>query len=181
MNFNSRPHHDKPALPSARIRAARVDEAQRLSDLARLAKAYWNYSPADLQVWASSLRITGDSILEQPTFVAEIDSRTDNNLNDKPRPRLAGFYQLLANDTRCELDHLWVTPSFNNRGIGRQLLLHAIDTALQRGATALQIDADPNAEAFYLHCGAVRVDSVSAPIASQPARQRPQLVIALSG
>jgi hypothetical protein len=39
------------------------------------------------------------------------------------------------------------------------------------------IDSDPNAEPFYLACGAERTGAIPAPIAGQPARVRPQLVV----
>ena len=61
------------------------------------------------------------------------------------------------------------------RGIGRALLAHAAGTARAGGDSAILIDADPNAEAFYLACGAARGGSVAAPIASEPERVRHQL------
>jgi hypothetical protein len=36
------------------------------------------------------------------------------------------------------------------------------------------VDADPNAESFYLDCGADRCGGVSAPLPEQPDRVRPQ-------
>jgi hypothetical protein len=47
------------------------------------------------------------------------------------------------------------------------------------GLDQLQIDADPNAEPFYVACGARRVGERPAPIAAQPLRVRPQLVLAI--
>ena len=42
-------------------------------------------------------------------------------------------------------------------------------------AATLHIDADPNAVAFYLACGAVRVGEVAAAIEGEAGRVRPQL------
>jgi hypothetical protein len=61
------------------------------------------------------------------------------------------------------------------RGIRRALLAHAVNTACLAGASSIVIDADPNAEPFYVACGAVRQGIVAAPIAGDPARVRPQL------
>jgi molybdenum cofactor cytidylyltransferase len=62
-----------------------------------------------------------------------------------------------------------------HRGIGRALLAHALATAARGGAAEVIVDADPNAESFYLECGAIRRGEVAAPIAGQPNRVRPQL------
>lgn len=52
------------------------------------------------------------------------------------------------------------------------LLLGAFSS---RGAVEITVDSDPNAEAFYLACGASRRGKVPAPIAGEPHRVRPQL------
>lgn len=44
----------------------------------------------------------------------------------------------------------------------------------------ITIDADPNAEAFYLACGVIRVGHVAAPIFADPSRVRPQLSLPIS-
>jgi len=41
------------------------------------------------------------------------------------------------------------------------------------------VDADPNAESFYLACGADRCGEVPAPIRGEPGRVRPQLAFVL--
>lgn len=63
------------------------------------------------------------------------------------------------------------------RGVGRMLLAHLEAAAAASGATTIEIDADPNAEAFYLHLGAQRVGKVAAPTARDPQRVRPLLRI----
>jgi len=59
--------------------------------------------------------------------------------------------------------------------IGRELLNHALARAAQGGASEVTVDADPNAESFYLACGGTRRGEVPAPIPGQPERVRPQL------
>ena len=63
------------------------------------------------------------------------------------------------------------------RGVGRALLSHAARLAAEAGASALAIDADPNAEQFYLAFGAERVGSLAAQIEGAPGRERPQLLL----
>jgi len=158
-----------PALTGTmRIRRARQKEASALSILALRAKQYWGYSPEDIGRWRPILAISADDIAAKPTFVAEVEME------------VVGFYSLVPTTQVCELDHLWVAPQFARRGIGRALLAHAVDTACLAGASSIVIDADPNAEPFYIACGAVREGMVAAPIAGNPARARPQLSLRIT-
>ena len=145
------------------IRPAQEHEAEALSALALKAKAYWGYSADMIESWRQELRVSSNTIASRPTFVAEVGDE------------IAGFYSLVPSSHSCKLDHLWVLPQFMDRGIGRALVAHALETALRGGASCVTVDADPNAESFYLACGANRSGEVPAPIPGQPKRVRPQL------
>jgi ribosomal protein S18 acetylase RimI-like enzyme len=147
------------------IRAAMPAEADDLSALAMRAKSHWGYSAQTLESWRPELMVSPQAIRTRPTFVAMIGSRT------------AGFCSLRASSTSWELDNLWVEPELMHRGIGRALLRHAIETARLGGATEILIDSDPNAEAFYIACGAVRRGEMPAPTREEPDRVRPQLAV----
>ncbi len=148
------------------IRAAHPSEAERLAELAWLAKSSWGYSQAQLELWRESLTPTAKSIAARPTFVAEVDGF------------LAGFSQINIEASPIELEHLWVHPDHMGKGVGRLLLSSCLNYLCSSGVDLLHIDSDPNAEAFYLACGAVRVGEVAAPIAGQPQRVRPQMRMA---
>jgi len=152
-----------------RIRRARLTEASVLSALALGAKQHWGYLPEEIERWRHLLAISADDIAANPTFVAELENE------------IVGFYSLVPSAEACELDHLWVSPQFARRGIGRALLAHAVNVACLAGASSIAIDADPNAEPFYVACGAVRQGVVSAPIAGDPTRARPQLFLRVTG
>jgi GNAT superfamily N-acetyltransferase len=152
---------------SMRIRAATEGEAGQLTALAMRAKAHWGYAPEALEGWRAELAVSAAAIRERPVFVAE---RGDAML---------GFYSLRSAGGVCELFDLWVQPEAMGEGIGRALLDHARAQAALGGASELAVDADPNAEAFYLRCGAVRRGAVPAPIPGDPGRVRPQLAIAV--
>lgn len=145
------------------IRPAQVHEAEALSALALKSKAYWGYSAAAIESWRQELRVSNDTITSRPTFVAAVGDE------------IAGFYSLMPSNRFWKLDHLWVLPQFMDRGIGRALVAHALETAVRGGASCVTVDADPNAESFYLACGADRCGEVPAPIPGQPGRVRPQL------
>jgi len=148
------------------IRAAMPEEAEALSDIACAAKASWGYSAAQLAAWRAELRPTVESVLARPSFVAEV------------RGELAGFYQLDIAGSQAELEHLWIHPRFMRQGVGSSLLAHAAQYLAHRGIASLQIDSDPNAERFYVACGAVRTGLRAAAIEGESDRTRPQLCLA---
>ena len=145
------------------IRPAVESEAPVLSDLVMLAKSHWGYSAHALERWRPELAVSPTDVRERPTFVAMTGAE------------VAGFYSLRTSRAAWELDNLWVLPKFMHQGIGRALLAHALATAARGGASEVIVDADPNAESFYLKFGAIRRGDVPAPIPGQPKRVRPQL------
>jgi len=150
------------------IRPAKPDEAAMLSEIAMEAKRYWDYPPEVMDTWHSTLTLEAMHIDLSPPFVAEENSE------------VVGFYQLIADGDSVELEHMWVKPQHMNRGIGKQLIAHAISSAKARGAKKMSIDADPNATAFYLSCGAYRVGEMHAPIPGNTNRVRQLLQIDLA-
>jgi GNAT superfamily N-acetyltransferase len=167
-------HSDDSAEPLGdtslmRIRKAREDESAKLSELAYASKATWGYSASQLALWRDDLTIVPADIARKPTFVAEVE--------DDVGRKAVGFFVLEPLPRVWELAHLWVAPESMGLGVGRALLAKALSVAIAGGATAVSIDADPNAEAFYLAHGARRTGSVGAPIAGNQGRQRPQLLL----
>jgi ribosomal protein S18 acetylase RimI-like enzyme len=145
------------------IRPAQGREAEALTAIALDAKAYWGYPADTIESWKHELTVLTQTITSRPTFVAVLGDE------------IVGFYSLSPSHHSWELDHLWVLPRFMDRGIGRALVAHALETAARGGASSVTVDADPNAESFYLACGADRCGEVPAPIPGEPGRVRPQL------
>ena len=147
------------------IRPAHSCESEALTSLAFAAKAFWGYTRQQLDAWSNELRVSPESILEQPTYVAEEGGR------------ILGVVQLNTSSIPWQVECLWVHPDGTRQGIGARLMRKALAYAQAHGQRELHIDADPNAEAFYLHIGARRVGALSAPIAGKPQRVRPQLML----
>ena len=145
------------------IRPAQVDEAAQLSALALEAKAHWGYPAETLESWRELLAISAAEVASKRVYVGLIDGE------------IVAFYSLAPSPMSWELDNLWVSPRFMHRGLGRELLAHALASARRAGAARITVDADPNAESFYVACGATRYGEVPAPIPGQPERVRPQL------
>ena len=147
------------------IRPARPGEAAALSALALRSKAHWGYDAAFLDTCRGELTLRDDELAARRTLVAEVDGT------------LAGFGTLEGDPPHGELGMLFVEPAAIGQGVGGALLAALVEAARAEGFTRLAIDADPNAEAFYVAHGAVRVSEVAS--GSVPGRVLPQLELGL--
>ena len=144
------------------IREARTDEASALSDLAVRSKGHWGYSAEFLEACRGELAVapTRMGSGDYECFVAD-DGET-----------VLGYYALgELSAIEFELDALFVDPPAIGRGVGRQLLAHAIDRLRSRDARTLVIQGDPNAARFYEAAGARLVGT--RPSGSIPGRELP--------
>ena len=123
---------------------ARPEEATELTAVAFAAKRHWGYRESWIESWRDLLTVTPKLVAENPTFAATEDDH------------VVGFYSLTARP-RPDLTHLWVLPVAMGRGLGRALFEHAVEQARALGWASFEIEADPNAERFYLHMGAQRI------------------------
>ena len=154
-------------MPNAafQVRRARPEEATDLTTLAHAAKRHWNYPDAWIAAWRDALTLTPAYVRTHDVFAATDAAGT-----------LLGFYALNERDGTVELDHFWVHPDAMGQGVGRRLFEHAVSRVRDTGASLLEIDADPNAEGFYLKLGARRVGEVVTEVLGTR-RVRPLLVL----
>jgi GNAT superfamily N-acetyltransferase len=145
------------------IRPARRDEASVLSALCKRSKAHWGYDAEFMRLSDASLTISLELIDTGRVLVA-VDSAG----------RIAGMASLapLANGN-WDLLHMFVEPEAIGSGAGRALFVAIARMARGLGGTVLSIQADPNAEAFYVRMGARRAGE--APSDSVPGRLLPLL------
>ncbi len=125
------------------MRAARPGEAAELTGLVLRSKAHWGYDAAFMERVRDGLTL-GDEHLPH-TVVAELGGRA------------AGVATLAGEPPDAVLDFLFVDPWAIGGGVGRALLLDALDRARLGGFSRLLVDSDPQAEEFYLRMGAVRI------------------------
>ena len=128
------------------LRAAREDEAERLSQIARKAKAHWGYSAEQLESWRGAfLTVTSDYIAAHSVWVA-----TDSS--DCP----IAFAALERSAEGDVLEHLWVLPDTMDLGIGRRLFQRVAFES-----PAFTFTSDPNADNFYYRMGARKIGEVT--------------------
>ena len=156
-----------PASTGMHLRPARPEEADAISALAFRSKAHWGYSAEFMAACRAELTYAPEAIERGEFVVAHVGGR------------IAGFTALVRlSDDEIELDAMFVDPLDIGRGYGRMLIEGAVQTAAQRGAKRLVIQADPNAEPFYLSVGARRIGTRES--ASIPGRQLPLLAVELT-
>jgi GNAT superfamily N-acetyltransferase len=133
------------------IRPARLDEGPILTELAYASKRTWGYPEETLDEWNGPLTVLEEHLREEAYFVAEEER--------DGRPFPVGFFSLMPVDRpdTLDLDHFWVLPEGQGRGVGRRMFERAIQEARKAGARRMTITAEPRAEGFYLKMGAVRI------------------------
>jgi len=143
------------------MRRAQSGESERLTRIARDAKAHWGYPEAWLRAWQPVLRITPEYVERQLVYVAALDAEP------------VGFYVLEPRDDRWSLEHFWVEPRWHGRGVGRLMFTHAVDNIRAIRPGIMVIEADPYAAGFYSRMGARRSGTVPAPVEGDPGRTLP--------
>jgi len=152
----------------AHIIRARPEAAAALTAIAWKAKSFWDYPAAWMEAWRDELTILPSMIEEHETWTAQVGSNP------------VGFYVLFHGEGGDgSLEHLWVLPRFIRQGIGKALLLHALDRARSLGLHAVSVTADPNAAPFYEKHGAVRA-GVEVGSVCGTVRELPALLISLA-
>ena len=147
------------------LRAARPDEATKLSALALRSKGHWGYDETFLEACRAELTIRPETVKPHRTTVAEHDDQ------------VIGFVTMEGHPPVGELGYLYVDPGHLGQGVGRTLWQHAVTTAESAGLEKFKIDADPHACDFYLAMGAILVGAT--PSGSIPGRSLPLLHYAL--
>lgn len=136
---------------SVHVRPATPDEAADLTELIMRSKAHWGYDEEFMARCRPALTLRPEDIGPRRATVAELDGR------------LAGVVTIAGSPPEGEIDLLFVDPWAIGTGVGRILYDHALGDAGQMGFEALLIEADPQAESFYLRMGAVRIGETISP------------------
>lgn len=132
-------------------RAVESDSAQ-LTKLACLAKGSWGYPPECLSLWVKELTITPDYIRQHRVFAAESGSE------------IVGCCAIEDDGESWRLEHVWIDPTHQRAGIGRELVEDALHEAHSVRPGIVTADADPNAAGFYRRIGGRVTGTVAAPL-----------------
>ena len=153
------------ATPAIRIRRARSDEADALTALALRAKVRWGYDAEFMELVRDVMSLSSTDVATEEVWALEDGAG-----------RVVGFHRVLAGDP-AEVEDLWVEPDAMGSGHGRRLFEHAAAIARSAGASALELDADPNAQGFYERMGMRRIGETAS--STFPGRSLPRMRIEL--
>lgn len=142
-------------IDSLKLQIVTADEqdAAILTDIAFSAKRHWPYPESYFNIWRQELTITQDYIASNTVYKILCNGT------------VAGFYSIV-NNTRdfysgevfvqkgFWLEHIFISPEYHRRGMGRMLTDHAKQIAKGKGIDALLIFVDPFAKGFYDKIGA---------------------------
>lgn len=127
------------------IRKAHKDDAQAIWGIRNAAiidQCKGHYSPEELAIWtAGEMTEPFVEAVENSFYVATSDGRIVGT----------GMIDLESG----KVDAIFVDPNHMRTGIGRRILTHLEELALDTGLTQLSLDSTLNAAAFYRACGYV--------------------------
>lgn len=125
----------------------------KLTEIAFAAKRSWNYPEDYYEFWKVELTITKDYINQNVVYKVQVNNKS------------VGFYSIVNNESDYMsggvliqkgywLEHFFILPEYQGKGIGRLLIEHAKLVSKELGIEELFIFVDPFAKAFYEKTGA---------------------------
>ena len=125
-----------------RVRLAVPEEIDVLTQLVVRSKLHWGYDAKYGLLLATILAVSREKAIAGDCWVAEVKTGDP-----------AAVCQFDSSATPAHLDLLFVDPPYIGRGAGSLLWDTLISNLRQRGIAQFDLDADPNAAAFYLAKG----------------------------
>ena len=127
------------------FRSALDEECPALSDLMLQSKAHWDYDADFIEACRADLTITPEWLRINDGFVAE---RADV---------VVGFFGIVMEKNTAHVEHFFIAREAIGNGVGKVMWREFLHQAALRKATRIEIEAEPHAEAFYHHMGAVTI------------------------
>lgn len=143
------------------IRKARIEERDQINAMIMRSKAYWGYDEAFMDACREELSLSVERLLSDNLRVLAKENA------------VVGTVELVMDGQEAHLYKLFVDPDVIGSGAGRILYEWALARAKSLSATAMLIDADPDASEFYEYMGAKIIGKT--PSGSIPGRFLPLL------
>ena len=130
-------------LIDIRVRLAVNSDLSVLADLFRRSSLFNAGDRASLLAHPDALEFSDEGLREHRVRVAIVADR------------IVGFATVVATRRVGELEDLFVDPDWMRRGVGRALVVDAIDNARDQGLSRIEVMANGHALAFYKSVGFV--------------------------
>jgi len=138
-----------------KLRLARAEETECLTELALRSKAHWGYDADFMARCRDELTVRPEDIESEVVIAAEA------------KGAVVGFGCLSVLEEEGpagpegEIWHFFVEPSAMGTGLGRSLMERLFAEARDLGLKRLRVDSDPGAQGFYERMGFVYQGEVS--------------------
>ena len=147
------------------VRSAKPGESPSLTALCVRSKAHWGYDAGFMDRIRDAMSLSPTDVADDEVWALEDGTG-----------RVVGYHRVMTGDP-AEVEDLWVEPDAMGSGHGRRLFEHAVAIARSAGASALELDADPNAVGFYERMGMERIGETAS--TTFPGRSLPRMRMAL--
>lgn len=124
------------------IQKATAADIPQLNKISWASKSYWNYPTGWMERWREGLMLQKEQLETSSVFKIWDDQE------------IFGFCLINEEEEYYEVEHLWILPAYIGKGYGKQLLEESLKRAVVNNKP-IQVEADPNAEAFYARRGFV--------------------------
>ncbi len=119
------------------VRSKKID-SEKLTEIAKKAKAHWGYSEELIKLWENDLTITEKYIKENKTYHIETDDT------------IIGFYSFFEKELKVVcLDNVFIKPDYIGKGFGRILMEDFFKKIKNLDFERVVLNSDPNAVSFY--------------------------------
>ena len=140
------------------FRNALTKDCNRLTEIAFASKRTWNYPEEYFEIWKDELTIPEKYIRNNEVIVALVNELIVGFVSVVYLREDMQFGQVKVSGGYW-MDHLFIDPDFQHKGIGKRLMDKAINYCKSKGVTHLKIFVDPNATGFYEKVGAVFLEN----------------------
>lgn len=125
-----------------KIEKAIPQDSQKLTELTIRSKTHWAYSDQQIEIWRDDLTISESYIYNREVYKLKIE----NNI--------IGYYSYYnMNSLEVKLENLFIEPEFIGKGYGKLLMSDFLMRIQRTESNRIILEADPNAEYFYLKLG----------------------------
>lgn len=117
--------------------------------LQRQSKQYWGYSDDFMSEFMELYKFTTKQLEEMEMYLMQVNNK------------ISGMYGFKINNKKeLQLDNFFMHPDYIGQGLGKIMWEQCIKTALNYNKQEFIIEADPNAEKFYVKMGCYKTHNI---------------------
>ncbi|PKV48414.1 ribosomal protein S18 acetylase RimI-like enzyme [Aquimarina sp. MAR_2010_214] len=144
---------------------ANVNDAEEITSLTKISKAFWGYDDEQIKKWEKDLTITKEYIIKN-----EVYKMTSDDI-------IKGYYSYIEKEgSVVELDNIFLHPSSIGKGYGSVLMNDFLKKIQESNFEKVRLYAEPKAEKFYIKFGFKTVGKIESSI---PNRFLPVMELAI--